>query len=235
MFGILKPASHIPRLTSDKIKKNFPKIRWSVLHSTFIGYTCFYFVRNNLAPAQVSIREDLLYTNSQIGSIIAYSSIAYGLGKFLNGAISDRSNPRFFLAVGLFLTAICNFLFGSFRDYNTHLFLWSLNGFFQSFGWAPCGRSLGHWFSLKERGKIFAIWNVSHNLGGGLIGVIASWSILSFGGWQYAFFVPGVLAVFGAIHVLINLRDTPQSLGLPPIEEYETAVTSGSIKNVEND
>ena len=39
-------------------------------------------------------------------------------------------------------------------------------------------------------------------------------------GWRSAFYVPGVLAVLCAIYLVARLRDTPQSVGLPPIEEY---------------
>jgi len=40
-------------------------------------------------------------------------------------------------------------------------------------------------------------------------------------GWRYAFYVPGLLAVLCAVYLLLRLRDTPQSTGLPPIEEYK--------------
>ena len=99
--------------------------------------------------------------------------------------------------------------------------LWTLNGFVQGMGWPPCGRSLGHWYSVRERGTAFAFWNISHNIGGGLIGLIAAYSAIHFGGWQYAFFVPGVLATIGSAYLFWRLRDTPQSEGLPPIEEYK--------------
>lgn len=79
---------------------------------------------------------------------------------------------------------------------------------------------MGHWFSESERGLKFSIWNTSHNFGGALAGYLAAGAVATFGGWQYAFYVPGVLALFGAAYIYARLRDTPQSVGLPPIEEY---------------
>jgi len=87
-------------------------------------------------------------------------------------------------------------------------------------GWGPCGHALGHWYSVRERGTAFAFWNISHNVGGGITGIIAAYST-SFLGWRYAFFIPGVLAVLCAFYLVFRLRDTPQSEGLPPIEEYK--------------
>ena len=87
-----------------------------------------------------------------LGNILAISAFSYGLGKFVLGAVSDRSNPRVFMACGLLFTALCNFAFGSVASYPVHLALWSLNGFFQGMGWPPCGRSMGHWFSKRNVG-----------------------------------------------------------------------------------
>lgn len=80
---------------------------------------------------------------------------------------------------------------------------------------------MGHWFSEKERGLTFSIWNTAHNVGGGVAGYLAAWSAQYWGGWQYAFYIPGALAAVGALYLLLRLRDTPQSVGLPPIEEYK--------------
>jgi OPA family glycerol-3-phosphate transporter-like MFS transporter len=56
-------------------------------------------------------------------------------------------------------------------------------------------------------------------LGGGLVGVIAAWCAFHFG-WPSAFYVPGALATLGAIYLFWRMRDSPESIGLPPIEEY---------------
>jgi OPA family glycerol-3-phosphate transporter-like MFS transporter len=198
-----------------------------ILQATFFGYAAFYLVRNNFSVVAKDMKAVMAYSDVQLGNILAVTAITYGLGKFVMGALSDRSNPRIFMACGLLLTAACNFAFGAILSYPMHLFLWGLNGLAQGMGWPPCGRSMGHWFSQKERGLTFSIWNTSHNLGGGLAGVVAAYGAVHFGGWQYAFYVPGILAVLGAIHVFIFLRDTPQSVGLPPIEDYAASLSSG--------
>ena len=145
------------------------------------------------------------------------------------------------MALGLLLTALCNFAYGAvgkvsipvsllqwhfvLSNYHLHLGLWGLNGFFQGMGWPPCGRSMGHWFSERERGLTFSIWNTAHNVGGGIAGYLAGWVVQQFGGWQWAFFVPGVIALAGSVYLYFRLVDTPQSEGLPPIEEYRNDFT----------
>ncbi len=209
-------------------------MRWQILESTFIGYATFYFVRNNLPVVSREMGQAMHYTQGQIGNILAITAITYGVGKLFMGAWSDRSNPRLFMPLGLLVTALCNFAFGAANSYHVHLALWALNGLAQSMGWAPCGRSLGHWYSVSERGTTFAFWNVAQNVGGGLTGLLVAYSTLLLG-WRSAFYVPGVLALICAVYLLIRLRDTPQSVGLPPIEEFRNDYIAGGQKISESE
>ncbi|MBL0955035.1 MAG: MFS transporter [Leptospira sp.] len=228
------PAPAIPQKSKDEISTLYPKLRFQVLESTFIGYTVYYLTRNNFSPVSKEIGEALSYSKSDLGDILAVTAITYGIGKFFMGALSDRSNPKKFMAVGLLLTAILNFSFGFANHYWIHLILWGANGLVQGMGWPPCGRSLGHWYSVRERGTTFAFWNIAHNIGGGIVGVVASHSAAKFG-WQYAFFVPGVIALLGSIYLYIRLVDTPQSEGLPPIEEYRNDYPPEEKENHESE
>lgn len=44
------------------------------------------------------------------------------------------------------------------------------------------------------------------------------------GAWQWAFWVPGLLALVGAIGLFALLRDTPKSVGLPELESAKTSL-----------
>lgn len=233
MFSAIRryfaPAPHIATLPEAEVERRYPQYRWQIMESTFVGYAMFYLVRNNIATVTKELEEVLHYDKTMLGDIMAITAISYGLSKFLMGSVSDRSDPRKFMAVGLLLTAFFNFAFGASSSYGMHLFLWSMNGFAQGMGWPPCGRSMGHWFSESERGLTFSIWNTSHNIGGGVAGYLAAWSASTFGGWEYAFYIPGALAALGSIYLFLRLRDTPQSVGLPPIEVYRNDFTSEEI------
>ena len=223
-----QPLSH-----DELFRRVYGSYRWRALESTFLGYAFYYLVRNNVPVVVTEMRETLGYSRQMIGDILAVTALSYGLSKFLMGSVSDRSDPRRFMSVGLALTALCNFAFGASSSYSVHLWLWGLNGFFQGMGWPPCGRVMGHWFSESERGLTFSIWNTSHNIGGGIAGVLAAWAVKTFGGWQYAFYVPGILALVGAVYLYVRLRDTPQSVGLPPIEEFRNDFPEGGLPEVE--
>jgi OPA family glycerol-3-phosphate transporter-like MFS transporter len=78
-----------------------------------------------------------------------------------------------------------------------------------------------HWFSTKERGRAVSLWNVAHNVGGALVATIAFAGVTLFGDWGAKFYFNAFVAAIIAIIACLLIRDTPQSCGLPPIEEYK--------------
>ena len=220
LFHWFSPAPPTPRLPPAEVARLYPRYRWRVFESAFIAYATFYIVRNNFAPVSREIGAALHYDNSMIGDIIAGTSIAYGLGKLVMGYFADRSDARKYAAAGMLLSAALNFMFGATTQYWAHLILWTLNGFVQGMGYGPCTRGLSHWYSVKERGAIFGVWNISHNIGGGIAGFLAA-KCAEHWGWASAFYVPGVIATLCAFYLFWRMRDTPQAEGLPPVEEYK--------------
>lgn len=220
LFAWFKPAPPIPRLPQPEVDRLYPRYRWRIFESAFLAYAMFYIVRNNFAPVSKEMGAALHYDKSMIGTILLATSAAYGIGKLVMGYFADRSDARKYVATGMLLTAGLNFIFGATRQYWAHVFLWTINGFVQGMGYGPCTRGLSHWYSEKERGTIFGIWNTSHNIGGGIAGWLAALCADRWG-WPSAFYVPGIIATVGAVYLFWRVRDTPQSQGLPPVEEYK--------------
>ncbi|UCP01269.1 glycerol-3-phosphate transporter [Borrelia hermsii] len=229
LFNFLKPAPHIKRVHKELEESLYKKYRFQIFMSIFIGYAGFYLTRKIFAFAMPALEKDG-FSKGQLGTILSGVSIAYGFSKFIMGNVSDRSNPRYFLALGLFLTAIITIIFGLFPWKSIEstiiaailmFILMFVNGWVQGMGWPACGRTMVHWWSRKERGLTVATWNLSHNIGGGAAGIISSWALFYFKEWQAILYVPTGLVIGIAIFVLLALRDTPQSVGLPPIEEYK--------------
>jgi OPA family glycerol-3-phosphate transporter-like MFS transporter len=164
------------------------------------------------------------YSKAELGFALSGVSIAYGISKFVMGNVSDRSNARRFLTLGLVLSALTMIIMG-FLPYATGsimamFVLLLVNGWFQGMGWPPCGRVMVHWFTIHERGTKMSIWNVAHNVGGGLIGPHAILGVELFFDWHAILYFPGFIALGVAVIAWVLLRDTPQSCGLPSIEEY---------------
>jgi OPA family sugar phosphate sensor protein UhpC-like MFS transporter len=220
VLNFLRPAEHIKEIEDPQIvKKEYRYWRLRIFYSMFVGYVFYYFTRKSFTFAMPALMLDLGYDKAQLGILGSVLYITYGLSKFASGVMSDQSNPRFFMAIGLIVTGITTILFGLSSSLILFALFWGLNGWFQGWGWPPCARLLTHWYSQSERGTWWSVWSTSHNVGGFLIPLIAG-ACAEYYGWRYAMFIPGGLCIVMGLILMNRLRDTPQSLGLPSIENY---------------
>lgn len=221
---MLRPAAHKPQLPAEQIDPAYRKLRFQVFLGIFIGYAGYYLVRKNFSMVMPDLIEQG-YTKADLGVALSAVSIAYGISKFVMATVSDRSNARIFLSLGLLLSALVTILMGAAPWATSSIAimfaLLFLNGWFQGMGWPPCGRVVVHWFSVKERGTRMSIWNVAHNVGGGLMAPIAIAGLTVFSAWEGKLIFPAVIALAIAFISYLLIRDTPQSCGLPPIEKYK--------------
>lgn len=230
MWKLLQPPAYKPEMEADKVDAKYKRMRLQVFLGIFIGYAGFYIVRKNFSMAIPELTL-LGFDQSELSIVLSMNAVAYALSKFLMGSVSDRSNARVFLPLGLVLAAVSMMfmivpvtLLGPERKQLAIVLMAVLNflvGWFNGMGWPPCGRVMTHWFSINERGTKMSIWNVAHNVGGGMIGPMAAYGLLWFGSWQIGtFWFPAVVAIVVAMLAFLLIRDTPQSTGLPPIEKY---------------
>lgn len=232
IVSIFTPAEHKPLLPAAEIDGEYKKIRYQVFLGTFFGYAAFYLLRKNYSLAIPYMIEDYGYTKASLGTSLTLLSVAYGVSKFVMGSVSDRSNPKYFATTGLLISVLVCMIFGLVPGVMASIpamcALSFMNGWAQGMGYPPYAKSMVTWFSQQERGKWWSWWNVSHNLGGGLIAPLATLGIFLFGTWHSIFFFPAIIATGIAIITFLLMRDTPQSCGLPPIEVYKNEISTGA-------
>ncbi|MGH8197283.1 MAG: phosphoglycerate transporter protein PgtP [Steroidobacteraceae bacterium] len=232
MIGFLKPAAFGAPLAADHVDPEYRRLRRRVYAGIFVGYAGYYLVRNNFALAIPDLlAEHPEYSKAALGTALTGLSVAYGLSKFLMGSISDRSNPKYFLPLGLLLSSAIMAAFGLVDAIYTSLAaiiaIMAINGWVQGMGWPPCGKIMVHWFSVKERGLTVSTWNIAHNIGGALVANLALVGVLLFHDWGAKFYFNALFAAIIAIGVWFLLEDTPQSRGLPPVERYRNDYPEG--------
>jgi MFS transporter, OPA family, glycerol-3-phosphate transporter len=235
-MSFLSPLPHKEPIAEAKVSQEYKKLRLKVFAGIFLGYASYYLVRKNFSL----IKPDLIemgWDKADLGLIGASLSIAYGVSKFVMGNISDRSNPKVFLSLGLGLSSLVMVFWGLnewvFTSLTLMIVLNFLNGWFQGMGWPACGRTLSHWFSQKERGTVVSLWNVAHNVGGALMPVLFVWALVLFSNdFKSALYFPAIISVIMAVVVYFLMEDTPQSKGLPPVEKFKDDY-SGAAGQVE--
>lgn len=253
MASFLAPPAPKPAQTGPEADAKYRALRWQVFIGIFIGYAGFYIVRKNFSMAIPELT-NLGFDKGELGIVLSMNAIAYGFSKFVMASISDRSNARRFLPLGLVCAAI-SMLFmivpvqwlGAEHKSAAIALMAALNflvGWFNGMGWPPCGRVMTHWFSIKERGTWMSFWNCAHNVGGALVGPMAVYGAMWFGSWFYGanteyYFLIGTYAFPAAVAVLVAMvaylliRDTPQSCGLQSIEEWSGHASKNYSKNDE--
>jgi OPA family sugar phosphate sensor protein UhpC-like MFS transporter len=221
LLQILKKPSAITTESKEPdVQASYRYWRWRIFLGMYVGYVFYYFSRSSLSSIKPLLMQDLGFSKSDLGLLTSVFAISYGLSKFLSGILSDRSNPRIFMSVGLVLTGALNIIFGCSSSPLLLAVIWGLNGWFQGWGWPPCAKLLTHWYSQKERGTWWGMQNSSHNVGAALIPLLVGLAAQHFG-WRYGMYTAGSLSIIIGVVIFWMLRDTPSTLGLPSIERFK--------------
>lgn len=216
-------------------EKRFVYWQWRVIICSMIGYAMFYFVRKNFSFAIPLLNQEYGISNASFGIIMTLGGLIYGLSKFVNGILADRTNARWHLVIGLSVCVLTSILFG-FSDKLSLFFtgsaegdgfirglvivmgtLYIINQIFQGCGFAPCNHLMVNWVPPKELATKMSIWNTSHSIGAFIVAVICGYLTK----WQLCFWIPAAIAFVGVFFIIITLRDTPKSVGLPELPKVK--------------
>ena len=218
------------KVPADKVDGYYKKLRLQVFITGTLGYSLYYVCRTSLNVMKQPIIDSGFLSATQLGLIGACLYWAYAAGKFVNGFLADHSNIKKFMATGLIVSAVANFIMGILGMsggaagiagsvmFVSFAVMWAINGWSQSMGSPPAIIGLSRWFPLRIRGTFYGFFSASHNFGEGLSFIFVS-LLVSAAGWQWGFFGAAIAGVVGVILITLWLHDTPESKGLPSIEE----------------
>lgn len=239
-------------MTAEQSQK-FKYWQTRTIIATMVGYALFYFVRKNFSLAMPGMEADLGISKTSLGIFLTLNGIVYGFSRFFNGILADRMNARWYMAIGLALCALSNFAFGFGEDISSWItgehdgtqftntmilfmgIMWVLNGLLQGTGFPPCARLLTHWVPPHELATKMSVWNTSHSIGAGLVVILCGYIMGNMGvgdshtgAWRWCFWIPSMISFAGAVMLVVLLRDTPSSVGLPELEGTESK--QGAVK-----
>ena len=82
---------------------------------------------------------------------------------------------------------------------------------------------MAHWIKPSELATKQSIWNASHSIGAGLLALLIGAILGHYGNssWQWCFWIPAILAIFGSAMIFFGLKNSPASIGLPSVEELD--------------
>ena len=195
--------------------------KWSVFLSITFGYGFYYVCRLSFNVIKKPLVDAGIFDASELGLIGSGLFFAYAFGKLTNGILADRVNVRRFMATGLFISAIANLMLSFTNWFWFFVIIWTINGWFQSFGAPASVVSVSQWTNQNERGSFYGMWGTSHNIGEAIT-YIGTAIVVSTFGWMWGFRVAGIVCILFSIVIYNYLYERPEVYGLPsPAPTYK--------------
>ena len=225
-YRISKPSKE--KVSPENVARTYKSLRNSTFWGVTVAYSLYYVCRMSINVVKQPLIDEGILSAGQLGLIGSSLLFVYAVGKFLNGFIADYCNIRRFMATGLFISAVVNLLMGVFGLFGNMLptmlifisfaILWGINGWMQSMGSAPGVISLSRWFPQSKRGSYYSLFSTSPYIGEfisyNLLALVVGWL-----GWQAGFIAAASAGLAGAAVILLFVSDTPESKGLPSVQE----------------
>ena len=225
-YRISKPSKE--KVSPENVARTYKSLRNSTFWGVTVAYSLYYVCRMSINVVKQPLIDEGILSAGQLGLIGSSLLFVYAVGKFLNGFIADYCNIRRFMATGLFISAVVNLLMGVFGLFGNMLptmlifisfaILWGINGWMQSMGSAPGVISLSRWFPQSKRGSYYSLFSTSPYIGEfisyNLLALVVGWL-----GWQAGFIAAASAGLAGATVILLFVSDTPESKGLPSVQE----------------
>lgn len=227
-YRISKPSAE--KVPAGEVGGEYRRQRNRTFWGVTAAYALYYVCRMAMAVVKQPLIDGGIFSAAQLGIIGSAFYFVYAAGKFANGFIADYCNIRRFMATGLLVSTVVNLLMGAlgllqgwWGFSSAILFIifavvWGVNGYCQSMGAPPGVISLSRWFPLNRRGTYYSILSATPYLGKSLsvfaLGLVVGWI-----GWEYGFIFSAIAGVIGSAIILIFVSDTPESQGLPSVQE----------------
>jgi len=221
----------------DRLKKR-RRWNWIVLGLT---YSILYFGRYNLSAIVGELDKAGILTKEQFNYIDGVGLAVYGIAFLLNGPLTDRWGGRTTILIAAGGSAVMNSGMaiamatrgdgeqaGDGGDGLRTSLLWlnAANMYFQSFGAVSIVKVNAHWFHVRERGMLGALFGILISLG---LYFSYDWSLLLARNFDVVapFWVPAAVLGVMFLAAFAVVRDSPSHAGL---RDFDTGdATSGQL------
>jgi OPA family glycerol-3-phosphate transporter-like MFS transporter len=204
-----------------KTETRLKRWQWLTVGLMVVGYAGYYLCRSNLSATMPSITEDLVArgaaasdVKNQLGWAVSLGTMAYALGKFAAGSLTDLLGGRRNYLIGMAGAVVCTMLLPLSGSLPVFTLVWFGNRIIQSLGWPGIVKITSRWISHANYGMVMGIISLSFLFGDAVARAFLGWLIDAGLRWQSIFWVAGsVLGVLLVINVVL-IRESPKDLGL---------------------
>lgn len=182
-----------------------------------IGYAGYYMCRADFSVSTPLIIKEFKAQGMDkvaIGGIASWGTLAYCIGKFINGSIADYAGGKRMFLVGMGGAVLATLLFGA-GGLPFFTLAWVLNRAIQSSGWVGMVKITSRWFSYSAYGAAMGLISLSY-LFGEFFSKLFLGKLIEMGlGWRGVFFVSAAFLGIIFVATLFLLKESPRDVGLP--------------------
>lgn len=201
--------------------RNYERWRWQIFAITWLAYAGFYLTRKSFSVAKIDLEKLSTggLTKPEMSWIDGGFLTAYAIGMVLSGICGDRYGTRKIVLAGMVGSVLAAVAMGAGSGFAWLALFFTLQGLFQSTGWAPLAKNIANFFSRRERGVIMGFWCTNYAIGG-LVASIFAGFVGQHLGWRWTFILPAATLAVVCVLFFIFQKNRPEDVGLPPIEVY---------------
>ncbi len=221
MSTLVITADGVVRRPADEEATLLNRWRVSTFWVMLLGYVGYYLCRGNLSAAFPQLSTTFGYSNTDLGLIAGWSTLAYALGKFVNGPLADRFGGRRIFLVGMAGAISANLVFSVSSGLTAFIVVWCVCRYFLSMGWGGIAKTIGAWYPPHRHGTIMGFVSINFQFGGVAAALFAGVLVARGVGWQGLFVYPAIVLAVVWVWSYLASRDAPDSV--IPGAHYQTA------------
>lgn len=205
--GDTPPDQDFVPMRSDVVRSpRIRKIQITAMLLLLFAAIINYLDRSSLSVANMTIREEMGLSATEIGFLLSAFSLAYGLAQLPCGALLDRKGPRIMLGIGMFIWSLFQAASGLVHNFTQFILVRIGLGIGEA-PMNPCGvKVINDWFNIKDRGMPMGMFNAASMIGLSVAPPILAAMMLVMG-WRGMFVTIGILGMFLAIGWYMIYRD----------------------------
>lgn len=192
----------------------------------WVLYAATYLVRKPLGALKVGMKDDLGFSQVQLGCLDTAMLLPYSLAQMVLGSTADHMGPRYTVTICLGIAGISMFSFGSWDNFLMLLLLIFINGAAQGPVWPACCKCISAWFSDHQLNSVFGFINTAA-YGGSIIASGLAGYIYSAYGWRFVYCPLSVVVMLLAVVAWLVLKMPKECEviipGKVPVEEKTAA------------
>ena len=194
--------------------KKSSSLRWWILFLLFAAGFLNYMDKGMLGLLAPTIQKDLGFDDNAYADVQNWFQIAYTIATFASGFIVDRFGARISLALFVGWWSVANVLTGFANSVLSLKIYRSLLGLGEAGNWTAAPKTVGDWFSEKERGLAIGVYSIGAPIGMVIAPSLIIGMMMFYGSWKAPFIVTGLIGLLWVLPWLWLYKKSPAPLPL---------------------